>query len=110
MDGIVALLLLLIAGLGMDVTALKSGLVGGFFSLSYNRKRTARGAMVSIASGAVLAGYLGPLVAEFFGVTGKAYSGACFLIGLLSMQLVPWIFELAQAAVDQRLAGKPKKG
>lgn len=106
-------MLLVIAGLGMDVTALKSGLVGGFFSLSYTRKRTARTALASIASGAILAGYLGPLVADFFAVTGKAYSGACFLLGLLSMQVVPWIFELAQAAVTgraDRLAGKPKNG
>ena len=102
---------LILTGLGLDYMALKSGLIGSFLALAYEKKQSARRAVVSIASGAVLAGYLGPIAAQFFGMEGPTYAGACFLVGLLSMRLVPLIFARAEAIV---LAGftamKPKNG
>lgn len=91
---------LLIAALGLDYMALKSGLIGSFMALAYEKKRTARQAVASIASGAILAGYLGPVAAEFFGMTGATYAGACFLVGLLSMRIVPMIFARAESILS----------
>lgn len=90
---------LIVTGLGLDYLALKSGLVGSFLALAYEKKQSARRAAVSIASGAVLAGYLGPIAAQFFGMEGPTYAGACFLVGLLSMRLVPLIFARAESLV-----------
>lgn len=95
--------ILIIAALGMDLIAVKSGTMGGIVSLMYERKKSARLAFVSISSGAFLAGYLGPLASDFLEVEGKAYAGICFIIGLLSMKLVPWIFEFAEKTVKDRM-------
>jgi hypothetical protein len=94
---------LIIAGLGMDFLALKSGLMGSFMALAYEKKQTARRAAMSIVSGAILAGYLGPIAAGIFGMDGPGYAGACFLVGLLSMRLVPMILEGAQDVARNRL-------
>lgn len=96
---------LLITGMGMDIAALKSGMMGGFMALAYERKRTARQAALSIFSGAILAGYLGPMAAKFFALEGPTYAGACFLVGLLAMRLIPMIFAWAEDVVKSRLAG-----
>lgn len=87
---------LIATGLGLDYLALKSGLVGSFLALTYEKKQTPRRALISIASGAILAGYLGPIAAQFFGMEGPTYAGACFLVGLLSMRIVPLIFARAE--------------
>lgn len=90
---------LIVTGLGLDYLALKSGLVGSFLALAYEKKQTPRRAAVSIASGAILAGYLGPMAAQFFGMEGSTYAGACFLVGLLSMRIVPMIFARAESVI-----------
>lgn len=101
----------IITGLGMDILAIKSGLVGGFMSLTYEKRRTPRQAIVSILSGMILAGYLGPLAASFFDLEGGPYSGACFIIGLLSMRIVPMIFAKAEDLVKStELINKKKNG
>jgi len=93
------------AALGMDFLAFKSGLVGSFMALAYEKKQKARSAVFSIASGAILAGYLGPVTAGIFGMEGPGYAGACFLVGLLSMRLVPMILEGAQDVVKEKITG-----
>ena len=104
--------LLLLTGLGLDILAMKSGMIGGFFSLTYEKKRSARQAVISIASGAILAGYLGPLAAQVFNFDGQAYGGICFLIGLLSMRLVPWIFQSVEGYLKEfpKIVLKKKNG
>lgn len=89
----------ILTGLGMDILAIKSGMIGGFMSLTYEKKRTPRQAIMSIVSGTILAGYLGPLTANFFDLSGGPYSGVCFLIGLLSMRIVPVIFSKAEDVI-----------
>ena len=105
---------LILTGLGLDYMALKSGLIGSFLALSYEKKQTPRRAIISIASGAILAGYLGPIAAQFFGMQGPTYAGACFLVGLLSMRIVPLIFARAEdvilAGVSVLKNGKNGKG
>ena len=105
---------LIITGLGLDYMALKSGLVGSFLALAYEKKQSPRRAAASIASGAILAGYLGPVAASFFGMEGPTYAGACFLVGLLSMRIVPMIFARAEdvilAGVSVLKNGKNGKG
>ena len=99
--------IIILTGLGLDIAAMKAGMMGGFMSLTYEKRRTARQAVVSIASGAILAGYLGPLASQVFGLEEQAYGAACFIIGLLSMRLVPWIFQAAEQRV--RAIGTKKK-
>lgn len=101
----------IITGLGMDIIAIKSGLIGGFMSLTYEKRRTPKQAIVSILSGMILAGYLGPLTASFFDLEGGPYSGACFIIGLLSMRIVPMIFAKAEDFVKStEIINKKKNG
>lgn len=98
----------IVTGLGLDILALKTGLIGGFVALAYEKKRTPRQAIVSIASGAVLAGYLGPVAATFFDLEG-AVGGVCFLVGLLSMRIVPVLFGFAEDKTTQVLEKMTKK-
>lgn len=103
---------LAITSLGLDILALKSGLVGGFIALTYEKKRTPGKAAISILSGAILAGYLGPIAAHFFNLEGTTFGGVCFLVGLLSMRIVPVLFEVAEEkvrAVAERVTEKKVK-
>lgn len=99
------------ATFGIDLLAFKAGLVGGLLSLSYEKKRTPWQAGVSILSGAVLAGYLGPVATEYFSLSEGGASGASFLIGLLAMRIIPGLFELAGRIARNPLEylGKKKK-
>lgn len=101
-------ILVILAGLGLDIMAMKSGLVGGFVSLAYEKKRAFRQALVSIASGAVLAGYLGPMAATFFELEG-AVGGVGFLVGLLAMRIIPALFGYAEEKTSQVLEKVTKK-
>jgi len=100
--------LIILTGFGLDIIGMKAGMIGGFVSLTYEKKRTVKQAAISIASGAILAGYLGPLAGHVFHLEGGAYSAGCFIIGLLSMRMVPWIFAVAEQKVKD-IAPKLKK-
>lgn len=82
------------ATFGIDWLAFKAGIVGGFVSLTYERKRSPWQAGLSILTGAVLAGYLGPMAAEYLTMSETTTSGASFLIGLLAMRIIPGLFQL----------------
>lgn len=103
-------ILIILTGLGLDIAAMKAGMMGGFMSLTYEKRRNVKQAATSIASGAVLAGYLGPLAAQVFDLKEGAYGAACFIIGLLSMRLVPWIFQAAEQKVKDLAPKLKKKG
>jgi len=95
---------------GIDILAFKAGLIGGFLSLWYEKKRTPWQAGISILSGAVLAGYLGPMVKEYFHLSDGSASGAAFLLGLGAMRLVPGLLGLAASFAKNPLAFLKRKG
>lgn len=101
--------ILALAGLGLDLLALKSGMMGGFVALAYEKRHSARQAVVSIASGAVLAGYIGPVAATFFDLEG-AVGGVCFLVGLLSMRIIPILFKFAEEKTLKTMERVTKNG
>lgn len=100
--------LIILTGLGLDIAAMKAGMMGGFMSLTYERKRTVWQAATSIVAGAVMAGYLGPLAAQIFQLQGGTYAAGCFILGLLAMRLVPWIFLAAEHRAKALIKPTPK--
>ena len=91
-------LLWIAASIGLDLLAFKSGMIGGFISLTWAQKPTPMQAVISIIVGAVSAGYLGPLVKDMVGAGDATYGGICFLIGLLAMRTMPYLLEWAEGA------------
>ena len=90
----------LLIGTGVDLMALKSGLFGGFISLTFDKKRSPLAASAFIVTSATFAGYIGPLVQEYFGLTDRAANGSAFLIGFLAVRiLIPKLFDYAETVV-----------
>lgn len=96
MDDIKNWLLWVATSIGIDLLAFKSGMIGGFISLTWAQKPTPVQAVISIVVGAVSAGYLGPLVKDLTGAQDATYGGICFLIGLLAMRMMPYLLEWAE--------------
>ena len=89
-----------IFSVGVDMMAMKSGLFGGFLSLGFDRKRTPGQAVIFIATSALFAGYMGPLIQEWFELSDRAANGSSFLLGFLAVRvLIPRMFEVAEAAM-----------
>lgn len=68
---------------------------------------------VFIITSALFAGYMGPLVQEWFELSDRASNGASFLIGFFAVRvIIPRIIELADAAFKDPSAflGKKPKG
>lgn len=87
--------------LGVKYASVIAGLAGGIVSLTYLRNLTKWQAALAVITGAAVAGYGTPLavhfVSYFFGsVSIEAESSLAFLLGLISMNVVPGIMRLSE--------------
>ncbi len=74
--------------LGIKLSVLVAGLVGGIVSLTYEEKISFQRATVLIAAGASTAAYLQPMVEHLVGMPEKFSSGLGFVLGLISMKII----------------------
>lgn len=96
-----------ILGTGIDLMALKSGIFGGFISLTFEKKRGPLAASGFIFTSAVFAGYIGPVLQEWFELSDRAANGASFLVGFLAVRvLIPRLYEYAEAVTAAAILKK----
>ena len=96
-----------VLGTGIDLMALKSGLFGGFISLTFEKKRGPLAASGFIFTSAIFAGYMGPLIQEWFELSDQAANGVSFLVGFLAVRvLIPRMFEYAEAVTAAAILKK----
>lgn len=74
--------------LGIKLSVLVAGLVGGIVSLTYEEKISFQRAVLLIVAGASTAAYLQPLAEHYMSIPENFSSGLGFVLGLISMKLI----------------------
>lgn len=88
---------------GVELALLVAGFAGSVVTLSYIRELKKSQAVMAVLTGAFSAGYLTPIVMHYLSLPDELKYGAGFLIGLVSMHLIPLIL-----AVAERYRNKPE--
>lgn len=86
--------------LGIKLSVVIAGLIGGIVSLTYHTKVSFLKALALIAAGASTAAYLHPIVAHYLSTDDRFSSGIGFLLGLTSMKLIGGIMTSADKVVN----------
>lgn len=82
--------------LGIKLSVLTSGLIGGIVSLTYEERISAQRALLLIVGGASTAAYLQPLTEHYLGIPEKFSTGLGFVLGLVSMKIIDFIIQNTQ--------------
>jgi hypothetical protein len=77
--------------LGIKLSVLVSGLVGGVASLTYETKISFYRAVLLITSGAATAAYLQPVAEHYLGMSERFSTGVGFTMGLVSMKIINFL-------------------
>jgi hypothetical protein len=74
--------------LGIKLSVLVAGLIGGIVSLTYEEKISFKRAILLIITGASTAAYLQPLAEHYVQIPENLSSGLGFILGLISMRVI----------------------
>lgn len=97
--------------LGVKVTALIAGFVGGIVSLAMIRDLTPKIAVTTVIGGTACAAYLTPLIVEYLNLGGSNLENAlAFLTGVCGMNGVAGVFKISQRFRNNPSIEALKKG
>ena len=83
--------------LGIQVSSVIAGLIGGILSLSMLPRLTFRKAITAVIGGAACAAYLTPLAVEYLGIASRNLeNGLAFALGVAGMNVLGGIFKLSE--------------
>lgn len=87
--------------LGIKLSVLVAGLIGGIVSLTYETRLSFSRALLLIVGGASTAAYLHPLMAHYFSLDNQFSSGVGFVLGLVSMKIINFIMANAEKILEK---------
>ena len=88
--------------LGLRVSTLVAGLVGGVLALSMMPQLTWRRAMTAVIGGGACAAYGTPIVAEATGLASRHMeNGLAFVLGVIGMNILGGVFKLSERWRDR---------
>lgn len=79
--------------LGIKLSVLVSGFIGGIVSLTYETKISFLRALLLITGGASTAAYLQPVAQHYIGLPEQFSTGLGFVMGLVSMKIIEFLIE-----------------
>ncbi len=83
--------------LGLKVSSLVAGLIGGVLALSMMPQLTFRKAVAAVLGGGACAAYATPVVAELLNLTSRhVENGLAFVLGVIGMNLLGGLFKLSE--------------
>lgn len=85
---------------GIKFAPLVAGFAGAVVCLSYVKQLTRWQMVAALISGALCAAYLTPVVAHFVPLPGELYTGGAFVVGLVSMNIVPGLLKVSERFRD----------
>ena len=91
------------AQLGIKLSVLVAGLIGGIVSLTYETKLSFMRALLLIIGGASTAAYLHPLTEHYLGLDNKFSSGVGFVLGLVSMKVINFLIANTEGVLQKYL-------
>lgn len=83
--------------LGIKFSVIIAGFLGGVISLTFVRQLTKTQMAAAVSTGTVTTHYLTPLAVHYTGLGLDLESGVAFLIGIMSMNIVPGLLRLSEA-------------
>lgn len=92
--------------LGIKLSVLMSGLVGGIISLTYEERISAQRAFLLILGGASTAAYLQPLAEHYLGIPENFSTGLGFVLGLTAMKILDFIIKNTERFLRLKLIHK----
>lgn len=88
--------------LGLRVSSLVAGLVGGVLALSMMPQLTFRKAVAAVLGGGACAAYATPVVAELIDLSSRhVENGLAFVLGVVGMNVLGGIFKLSEKWRDK---------
>ena len=99
------------AQLGIKLSVLVAGLIGGIVSLTYETKLSFMRALLLIVGGASTAAYLHPLAEHYLSMDSKFSSGIGFVLGLVSMKVINFLIANTEGVLNKYFTvnGDPKR-
>lgn len=96
---------------GIELALLVAGFAGAVVSLSYVKELKKSQAVMALLTGALCAAYLTPAAMHYLSIPETLEYGAGFLLGVVSMHLIPLILAVAERYRNRpelfdRVAGK----
>ncbi len=83
--------------LGLRVSSLVAGLVGGVLALSMMPKLTFRKSVTAVIGGGACAGYATPIVADVLSLASRnVENGLAFVLGVVGMNILGGLFKLSE--------------
>jgi len=82
--------------LGLKYASLLAGFAGGVISLTFVRSLTKGYAALAVFTGSMTAGYVTPLINQYFTLSSEGQNGIAFLLGLTAMNLIPGVLFLSR--------------
>lgn len=83
--------------LGLKVSTLVAGIVGGVLALSMMPQLTWRKAIAAVVGGGACAAYVTPIAAEFLNLTSRHMeNGLAFVLGVIGMNVLGGVFKLSE--------------
>jgi hypothetical protein len=89
--------------LGIKLSVLISGLIGGIVSLTYDTKISFARALLLILGGASTAAYLQPVAQHYLGLPEQFSTGLGFIMGLVSMKIIEFLIENTEKYLKSNL-------
>jgi hypothetical protein len=83
--------------LGLKVSTLVAGLVGGVLAMSMMPQLTLKKSLAAVFGGAGCAAYATPIAAEVLGMTSRHFeNGLAFGLGVVGMNVLGGVFKLSE--------------
>jgi hypothetical protein len=88
--------------LGLKVSSLVAGLIGGVMTMSMMPQLTWRRALTAVFGGGACAAYATPIAAELLGLASRHMeNGLAFVLGVIGMNLLGGVFKLSERWRDR---------
>ena len=88
--------------LGVKVSSLVAGLIGGVMAMSMMPQLTFRKALTAVLGGGACAAYATPIVAELLNLDSRHLeNGLAFVLGVIGMNILGGIFKLSERWRDR---------
>ena len=80
----------------LKLSVVIAGFLGGLITLTFVRQLTSTQMTVAVLTGAITTHYLTPVAMHYSGATGDIEDGIAFLIGVMSMNIIPGFLRLSE--------------
>lgn len=87
---------------GLEIQLLFAGLMGGFISTSKQKKMKTTDKIVAMISGALIANYVTPIIADWMNIGENTQYGTAFLMGYMGLKGVEMTIDTIRTKLSKK--------